>query len=275
MDSRLASIRNSGPFSNKRWLRWYRNHSRPSRFNHTFIALIPKSENARSIDGFRPISLCHSIYKIISKVAANRLKLVLSSLISDEQKAFKNKRQLIDGPILIHKLLHSLQSSGRKGLLIKLDMKKPFDRINWSFLLGIMKKFGFEDQWINWIAALIKNPSFSVLINGSAQGYFRSSHGLQQGDPLSPYLFILVAEALGRGLKHLQSTGHIKGLQINQLVPPVTNSQFADDTLLAAYPSIQEIHMIKNLLHTYELTTHLRIGFGASDKLCQIKALWG
>lgn len=204
------------------------------RINHTFLALIPKSKDAKTIDAFRPISLCNALYKIISKVAANRLKNIIPHTISDDQKAFIKGRQLMDEAILIHELIHSLTSNSQKGLL-KLDMKKAFDRVNWQFLLRIMSTFGFDDGWIQWISALIGCPSFSVIINGSAQGFFNSSRGLRQGDPLSPYLFIIVVEALGRGIRHLQTTNQVKGLKIN-MCPPVTHSQFADDTLLAAYP---------------------------------------
>lgn len=216
------------------------------------MALIAKSEDAKSIEAFRPISLCNAIYKIISKVAANRLKNVIQHIISDEQKAFIRGRQLIDGAIQIHELIHSLCSNKSKGLLLKLDMKKAFDRVNWQFLQCTMGKLGFNDGWIQWIFALIGNPSFSIIINGSAQGFFNGSRGLRQGDPLSPYLFIIVAKALGRGIWHLQLIEQIKVLHINQQCPSMTHSQFANDTLLAAYPSIHEIRKIKCLLKLCE-----------------------
>lgn len=147
---------------------------------------------------------------------------------------------------------------------MKLDMKKAFDRINWAFLLKVLGKFGFATSWIQWVSALISDPCFSILINGSARGYFKSSRGLHQGDPLSPYLFILVAEALGRGLRHLQASGKIKGLQINNLCKAVTHSQFADDTLLAIYPSVQEIHQVKNLLNAYEKASGQAVNYTKS-----------
>lgn len=139
--------------------------------NHTFLTLIPKIEDAKSIDAFRTISLCNAIYKIISKVVTNRLKSIITHIIFDEQKAFTQGRQLVDGVIVVHELIHSLSSNGTKGLLIKLDMKKAFDRLNWVFLGQMMRKLGFDSGWIQWIHALIGNPSFLVLVNGSAQGF--------------------------------------------------------------------------------------------------------
>ena len=130
----------------------------------------------------------------------------------------------MDGAILIHELIHFVALSKNKGLVLKLDMNKAFDRVNWAFLLQITKKFGFSDDWIQWIKSLIKNPSFSFLINGSAQGLFWGSRGLHQGDPLSPYLFIIVEEALGRGIHNLQVIWCIYEYHINQSFHLVTHS---------------------------------------------------
>lgn len=96
-------------------------------------------------------------------------------------------------------------------------------------------------------------PSFSILINGCSKGFFRSSRGLRQGDPLSPHLFILMGEGLSRGLNFLLDSGRIKGLHITNRCPPITHSQFVDDTLLVAHPYIQEILRIKDFFQTYEL----------------------
>lgn len=116
------------------------------KFNHILLDLISNLEDSKSIDTFKPISLCNLIYKIISKVATNRLKVIVPNIILDEQKDFIQGRQLMDGAILIHELIHSLNTMGDKGFLIKLDMKKLFNRINWSFLMRIMGKFGFETR---------------------------------------------------------------------------------------------------------------------------------
>jgi len=163
---------------------------------------------------------------------------VILDIIFDEKKAFIRDKQLMDGILLIHELIHSLSSNKAKRILMKLDMKNDFDHIHWHFHLRIMEKFRFESDWIQWIATLIGHSSFSVLINGNDQGFFKSTRGLRQGYPLSPYLFIIITKVLRHGMSHLQTTSHIKVLQANPNYPPITHSQFVDDTLLASYPSL-------------------------------------
>lgn len=173
----------------------------------------------------------------------------------------------MDVSILMHEVLPSLQSSNKKGLLIKLDMNKTFERANWSFLFSLMRRFGLYDQWISWILTLIGHPSFSILINRNDQEYFKSSRNLCQGDPLSPFLFIIMAKALGRSLGNLQAISHIKGLHINNLVPLVTHSQFADDTLISTY--LNTISALDQKLTQY-LWGCLKIRY----KLWKIKIIW-
>lgn len=177
--------------------------------NHTFIALIPKRLGASAIHHFRPISLCNIIYKIISKLLANRLKPFLSKIISLFQIAFVPGRHIQDNSILFHEMLHSLKNKrGKDGLMVvNIDMEKVFDKMEWDYLLIIMEKLGFHPKWINWIRICISTSSFSILLNGSLFGLFRPFRGLRQGDPLSPFLFILGTEVISR-LLHQSLQGY-------------------------------------------------------------------
>ncbi|KAM2242622.1 hypothetical protein EV1_009536 [Malus domestica] len=122
--------------------------------NHTNIVLIPKIENPMKMSQFRPISLCNVVYKLISKVLTNRLKRVLPKVISQNQSAFVDGRQINDNVLVVHELLHSMQHKNEEDvyyMAMKLDMAKAYDRVEWSFLITMMHKLGFDDVFCQWV----------------------------------------------------------------------------------------------------------------------------
>ncbi|VVA41364.1 PREDICTED: reverse mRNAase [Prunus dulcis] len=181
---------------------------------------------------FLPISLCNSSYKILSKVLANQIKSVLPEVISESQTAFVQERQIQDNIIVAHEAFHylKLKRTGCKleaGL--KIDMSKAFDRVEWDFLVGVMQKLGFSDFWINMVMACVSTVSFSVLINGKPGEPFQPTRGLRQGDPFSPYLFLIISEALSRNIMKCIESGEIKGIRIARGSPTLSHLFFADD----------------------------------------------
>jgi hypothetical protein len=136
-------------------------------------------------------------------------------------------------------------------MFMKLDMEKAFDKMEWSFILAIMKKLGFHSTWIKWIETCISSTSFSILINGSSFGMFSLGRGLRQGDPISPFLFILGSEALSWLLLREEQNVNIKGMKIARNNPSIHHLLFADDLLLFGKASISEATTLKKCLDKY------------------------
>jgi len=166
---------------------------------------------------WRPIARCNVLYKIIAKVLANRLKLVLDKCISDNQSAFVLGRSILDNAMAAIEIVHYMKtkSKGNKyDAALKLDISKAYDRIDWDYLRDIMIKMGFSAQWVKWIMLCVETVDYSVLVNGATVGPIVPGRGLRQGGPLSPYLFILCAEGLSALIRKAESQGTLHGLSL-------------------------------------------------------------
>jgi hypothetical protein len=143
--------------------------------NATFIALIPKSDKPDSFGGFRPISLCNLVYKIISKIIATRIKSSLSTGISKEQFGFLDGRQITDAIGVVQEVLHSIKVKNKKALVLKLDLVKAYDRVDWDFLRLVLLQIGLSLEATDWIMGCVTSTNYVVLINGKPTGFFKSS----------------------------------------------------------------------------------------------------
>lgn len=130
-------------------------------------------------------------------------------------------------------------------------MEKAYDRVEWSFLLIILERFGFHPTWINWIKQCISSSNFLMLLNGSPYGHFSPSRGLHQGDPLSSLLFLLCSEILYRIIIREEAAGQIRGIKIGKRSPVISHLFFADDLLLFAKASIRDAHALDRCLALY------------------------
>jgi len=240
----------------------------PLNFNHTFITLIPKIQSLRRVMDFRPISLSNVLYKLIAKVLANHLKKFLPELISETQSAFMSGRLITDNILIAHETLHYLKTkrTGKIGLMaMKLDTSKAYDNVEWVFLEKIMEKMGFNERWIALISMCIRSVSCSILLNGQPHGFIVPERGLRQGDPLSPYLFLLVTEGLHSLLKKSEAEGSIRGVSFCQSGPRISYLLFANDSLIFCKASILECQRIQSILQLYEQASGQNINRGKTN----------
>ena len=148
---------------------------------------------------YRPISCCNVIYKVISKLLANRMKGLLPLFISLNQSAFVKDRLLMENVLLASELVKNYHNdSVTERCAMKIDVSKAFDSVQWSFLLKVLAALNFPEKFITWIKKCIELASFSVQINGELAGYFNSKRGLRHGCALSPYLFIVCMQVLSK-----------------------------------------------------------------------------
>lgn len=139
----------------------------PPGCNSSFIALIPKTQEAKVVKDFRPISLIGSVYKIIAKILANCLSLVVSSLISEVQSAFVSNRQILDCSFILNELLSWCKHKKSKAMIFKVDFEKAFDTVKWDYRDNVLSKFGFGVKWRGWIQGCLNSAMGFILINGS------------------------------------------------------------------------------------------------------------
>ena len=230
--------------------------------NATFIALIPKKNGASNLRDFRPISLVGSVYKILAKVLANRLKEVLDQLISESQNNFVGGRQILDSVLIANECVDSKMKSKIPGVICKLDIEKAYDHVNWEALLALLKRMGFGVRWCRWICTCISTVQFSVLFNESPADFFGSSRGLRQGDPLSPMLFLVMIEVFNKMMKRAEGAGLLRGFRAAGRPGGgvgVSHLLFADDTILFCNANEEQILHIRMLLLCFQAVTGLKV----------------
>jgi len=215
-----------------------------------------------NVTEFRPISLCNVIFKLISKVLANRLKRVLPDIISCNQSAFIPERLILDNILVAYETLHTMKNRlwSQVGYMgIKLDMSKAYDRVEWPFLEAVMLKLGFEPRWVSLVMKCVTSIRYSIIINGNLVGDFTPSKGICQGDPLSPYLFLLCAECFSSMLYYAEQKGFISGVPTSPKGPRISHLFFADDNLLFCKANRVEWRRLMKIISTYEAGSGQRV----------------
>lgn len=202
------------------------------------------------------------IYKIITKIMANRLTF-LGTIISDEQSAFVPGRLITDNIVVAYETMHVIRrkTGGRHGLMaLKLDMS-PYDRVEWPLLRAVMDKLGFSGRWIDRVMDCVTTSQFSFLIDGAPMGKVVPFQGLRQGCPLSPYLFLLVAEGFSGLLRKVERDGLLVGVKCARGAPNISHIFFADDRILFGKADIESCGLIKEeeVFCKYELASRQAI----------------
>lgn len=237
-------------------------------WNTTTLVLIPKITNAASTSDFRPISCLNTIYKVISRLLASRLLPILSQVVSSAQSAFLPGRLIGENILLATDLVigYNRQSDEPRAML-KVDLRKAFDSVRWDFILAALRAMGIPTRFANWISECISTPSFTIAFNGTTGGNFISTKGLRQGDPLSPYLFVLAMECFSSLLHSRFEAGYIhyhprtSDLKLSHLM-------FADDVMIFFDGGSSSLHGVTEALDDFASWSGLRINPQKSQLFC-------
>ncbi|XP_071741928.1 uncharacterized protein [Rutidosis leptorrhynchoides] len=233
--------------------------------NASFITLVPKKSDPLCLGDYRPISLIGSFYKVISKLLSNRIRRVVPNLVGFEQSAFIKGRNILDGALISNEVVSFLRHKKERSLIFKVDFEKAFDCLSWDFLIEIMEIMGFGERWRKWILSCLHSASISVLVNGSPTNEFKLKRGVRQGDPLSPFLFILAAEGLNVLTKGAVASHKFRGVKVGLEKIQISHLQYADDTIFFGEWSEENLRNLMMLLKCFELTSGLKVNYNKSN----------
>ncbi|KAJ9536684.1 hypothetical protein OSB04_un000157 [Centaurea solstitialis] len=234
--------------------------------NHTLLCFIPKVPNASRVSDFRPISCCTVLYKVISKIISDRMKPYLAGIISPTQSAFIPGRRITDNILMAHELVAGYQRDvGRLRCAFKIDLRKAYDTVDWTFLLNMLKGFGFHPVMCKWIEEMLNTSSFSIALNGESIGFFKGARGLRQGDPISPYLFTLVMEGFSMLLQ--QCIDQASNFRYHQGCEDMhlTHLCFADDLFVFTSANVESVDVLKTALDMFRVRSGLEPNLAKSE----------
>nr|GEX07109.1 putative RNA-directed DNA polymerase, eukaryota, reverse transcriptase zinc-binding domain protein [Tanacetum cinerariifolium] len=246
---------------------WFFEHAFfPIGCNSSFLALIPKTLDPKTVGDFWPISLIGCIYKVVTKILATRLSLVISDLVSDVQTAFLPNCQILGGPFIINELIARCHHKKQQDMIFKVDFAKAYDSVRWDYLDAILNSFGFGSKWRSWIQGSLHSSMASILVNGSPTSEFQFYRGLKQGDPLAPYLFILVMESIHLSFSRVVEEGTFTGIKIDSSIT-LSHLFYADDAIFIGKWSRGNLNCIAHMLRCFFLLSGLSINLQKSQLL--------
>ena len=182
-----------------------------------------------------------------------------------EQTAFLKGRNIMEGTMILHEIIHDTKVKKKDGVVLKLDFKKAYDKINWQFLFDCLRQRGFPERWCEWIKGIVTSGTLSVKVNNMVGPYFKSGKGVRQGDPLSPLLFNIAADVLAKMVHMGQNSQLIRGLILEYIEGGIALLQYADDTILCIQDDMEVAQNLKLLLYLYENMSGLKINFSKNE----------
>jgi hypothetical protein len=227
--------------------------------NATIITIVPKKKNLTYMGDYRPISCCNLIYKVITKILANRFLPGLDDIISCNQGAFVLGRSITEDILLAQELVHDyLKNKGSPRCTLKIDLMKAYDSVSWEFILHCLSCYGAPPKYVAWVKECITSSSFSIALNGSLVGYIQGKKGHRQGDPLSPYLFVLAMKILSRLLAEATMETNPFGFHPKCSSLKLTHLCFDDNLLIFSKANMDSLGSIKSILAKYENLSGLK-----------------
>jgi hypothetical protein len=219
------------------------------------ITLLPKGDKPRQfLKNWRPISLLNVSYKLAATCIANRLKSVLPLLISEDQTGFVPDRFIGENIRLLYDLLKYTDVKNIPGMLLLIDFEKAFDTVSHKFILETLKSFNFGTDICRWFRTLYENASSSIIINGNVSKPFQIQRSCRQGDPLSPYIFVMCAEILSSMIRQNRDINEISIQDIHFKI-----TQYADDTTLILDGSERSLENAFKTLQVFREMSGLKI----------------
>ncbi|KAE8691145.1 hypothetical protein F3Y22_tig00110893pilonHSYRG01320 [Hibiscus syriacus] len=221
--------------------------------NKTVLVLISKKEGPETFADFHPISLCTVMYKLITKIIVRRIKQVMPILIMPNQTSFVAGRSITENIIINQEVIHSMrQLKTKQGwMAIKMDLEKAFDSLRWEFIQDSLTEAGFPPCTIRLIMHCITSTSMQIQWNGENSSAFQPERGIRQGNPLSPYLFVLAMKRLGHSIRKCVEEGDWKGYYFSRQGLSISHLFFADDLMLYAKADLHHAEIIEKTLKEF------------------------
>ncbi|XP_028755351.1 uncharacterized protein LOC114714752 [Neltuma alba] len=231
------------------------------------ISKIEVKEATFQLGAFKAPALMDSMVTF-TMFSGMRLRVVLDSCISEHQRAFVPNRLIQDNSIIVHEAFYYLKNKNfgdKFELALKMDMNKAYDRLEWNFIEEVMLKRNFCSKWVNWIMNCVRSVKFNIQMSGRKIASVIPQRGLRQGDPLSPYLFILASKALFSMISFHSSHGNLSGINITKGGPMITHSLFDDDTIIFLKANLDNCSLFMKLLQDYCNVSGQRVNYDKSS----------